>query len=61
MGKNNSIQDFLRWNKRLKDDFDPNKSTVMICGGTGCIALGSVEVYAAFEKEIKDKGLEGQI
>jgi len=33
----------------------------MICGGTGCTALGSVEVYAAFEKEIQKQGLEGQV
>ena len=61
MKKSNSIDEFLQWNKKLKEDFDPNKSTVMICGGTGCTALGSAEVYTAFQHELKKRHLEEQI
>ncbi|MBN1346504.1 MAG: NADH-quinone oxidoreductase subunit NuoF [Phycisphaerae bacterium] len=34
---------------------------VMICGGTGCIAQGSKEVYAAFEKAIAEQGLQDRV
>ena len=61
MEKINSIQDFLQWNKRLKENFDPKKKTVMICGGTGCTALGSTGVYDAFQKEIRNRNLQEQI
>lgn len=30
---------------------------IVICGGTGCIAGGSLKVYAAFEKEMKARNL----
>ncbi|MBQ7160932.1 MAG: NAD(P)H-dependent oxidoreductase subunit E, partial [Clostridia bacterium] len=37
------------------------RSHVMICGGTGCTASGSMNVKAALEKELKAKGLDEEI
>ena len=37
------------------------RSHVMICGGTGCTASGSMKVKAALENELKAKGLDEEI
>jgi NADH-quinone oxidoreductase subunit F len=39
----------------------PSRPGVMICGGTGCLALGSDEVAAAFEAAIKEQGLDASV
>ena len=35
--------------------------TITLCSGTSCIALGSAEVYEAFEAEIEERGLGDKI
>ncbi len=46
----------------VKEDFNKNysniKQRVVICGGTGCIAGGSLEVYEAFKEEYRKRGLD---
>ncbi len=37
------------------------RSHVLVCGGTGCTSSGGVEVYNAFEKEVKAQGLDKEI
>ncbi len=37
------------------------RSHVLICGGTGCTSSGSVKIQAAFEKELKAKGLSEEV
>jgi len=40
---------------------DPDKPSIFICGGTGCLALGGKGVIAAFEQEIQKQGLNTKI
>jgi len=40
---------------------DPSVARVLICGGTGCMALGSDEVAAAFEKAFAAQGIDGKV
>jgi NADH-quinone oxidoreductase subunit F len=40
---------------------DPNQPCIVICGGTGCLALGAQEVIAAFRREIEKGGLEKKL
>ncbi len=40
---------------------DPNKTVITICGGTGCHAYGCEEVITAFEEEVKQQKLTGQV
>ncbi len=46
----------------VKEDFNKNyshiKQRIVICGGTGCIAGGSLEVYEAFKEEYRKRGLD---
>ncbi len=37
------------------------RSQVLICGGTGCTSSGSKQIQSEFQKNIKAKGLEGEI
>jgi len=40
---------------------DPGKPCIIICGGTGCVALGASDVITAFKKEIQEQGLESKV
>lgn len=61
MKRLNSVGDFEAWQKKLLAAVDPKAPLVMVCSGTGCIALGSVEVCEAFEAEIQKRGLSGKV
>ncbi|MBQ9915532.1 MAG: (2Fe-2S) ferredoxin domain-containing protein, partial [Clostridia bacterium] len=37
------------------------RSTVLVCGGTGCTSSGSQKVLNEFEKQIAEKGLEKEV
>jgi NADH-quinone oxidoreductase subunit F len=37
------------------------RAQVMLCGGTGCQASGSIATFAAMEKELKRHGLEDEV
>ncbi len=40
---------------------DTSQSCVVVCGGTGCLALGAEGVIAGFRRELKKRRLENQI
>src|SRR5512140_3600673 len=40
---------------------DPNRVSIKVCGGTGCLALSSDEVAVAFEQELKAQGVDGKV
>ncbi len=37
------------------------RSTVLVCGGTGCVAAGSLKIYEAFLREIRKFKLEKEV
>ena len=61
MKKLSSISDFYKWQKQQQKSLDPEQTVIGICGGTGCTALGSGEVYEAFQRQLSDKKLKGRI
>jgi len=40
---------------------DPNQTCIAICAGTGCLALGSDKIIAAFKEEITKQGLDDNV
>src|SRR4030043_523213 len=40
---------------------DPNKPCITICGGTGCLALGSERVISVFEEEVEKQDLKTKV
>ena len=43
--------------KDYNDAYKQITSRVVICGGTGCIAGGSLKVYEAFQEEMKKRNI----
>ena len=40
---------------------DPDKPCVVICGGTGCLALGATSIISTFQREIEEQGLDTKV
>jgi NADH-quinone oxidoreductase subunit F len=40
---------------------NPKQPCIVVCGGTGCLALGAQEVIANFKREIEKSRLEGKL
>jgi NADH-quinone oxidoreductase subunit F len=61
MPRVNSRSDLEKLRKEIQAKRNPNKPCISISSGTCGRAFGSERVYAAFEEEIKKRGLEGEI
>jgi NADH-quinone oxidoreductase subunit F/NAD(P)H dehydrogenase (quinone)/NADP-reducing hydrogenase subunit HndC len=47
--------------KALQELFKPGRTDLLICGGTGCHATGSIPVKRILEKEIHERGLSENV
>ncbi len=57
-----TVESLLNLKETLIKEHEAKKQTkLLICGGTGCHATGSIAVKEALIKEIKDKGLEEKV
>lgn len=61
VGPITSKEDLIKLRQSIIKQIDPSIPTIILCGGTGCIALGSQKVYEAFEAEIKRLKLQKKI
>ncbi|HEX76276.1 MAG TPA: NADH-quinone oxidoreductase subunit F, partial [Dehalococcoidia bacterium] len=59
--KLNSPAELEALRKSIVEKRDPDKPCVVICGGTGCLALGAAGVVTAFRKEIREQELEAKV
>ncbi len=57
----NSIDEFKKKHRELRETIDPQRKMVTVCGGTGCTAFGSLSVREAFKEEIQKRGLSQKI
>jgi NADP-reducing hydrogenase subunit HndC len=53
-----SLEALRDYRDQLLAERDPERSLIIVCHGTGCMANGSVEVAAAFRKSIAETGLD---
>jgi len=49
------------YREKLVSQHDPNRPTIMVCGGTGCRASGAQEAVEAFQNVLKEKALEQKV
>jgi len=56
-----SVQDFLARQAELHSRVEAGGKTIALCGGTACTAFVSPQVRTAFEREIREQGLEREI
>ncbi len=61
MPKMKSVAQLLKYRKKLLASRDPNQPQVLVCGGAGCLALGSEAVAVAFREEMNRRGLQGKV
>ena len=61
MSRLNSPDELERLRKSIVDSRDPNKPCIVICGGTGCLALGGTGDITAFKQEVEQRGLGNKV
>ena len=52
-----SIQELMDLSKEFKHSLDKQYKQVLVCGGTGCVAGGSLEIYEEIKRLIEEKGI----
>jgi NADH:ubiquinone oxidoreductase subunit F (NADH-binding)/(2Fe-2S) ferredoxin/Pyruvate/2-oxoacid:ferredoxin oxidoreductase delta subunit len=53
--------DLEKRRKKILAEREPSSPAIMVCGGTGCLALASDEVAAAFEKSLSEQGIAARV
>ena len=61
MARLNSAQELVRFRTELAARRSPDQRIVTVCCGTGCLAYKANNVAAAFEAELKARGLTGKV
>jgi len=54
-------EELTAYREKLVAEHDPDKRTIVICGGTGCLASGAQEVIDAFRDSLAKKELEHDV
>ncbi len=57
----NAVQDLSNLRDKLRGDHNPNKVTIAVCAGTGCLACGCKPVADAFRNVLKLEHLENEV
>ncbi len=56
MPKLETVQQLEEYRRRLLTHPDAQASQILVCGGPGCLPMGSEQVAAAFRQELKERG-----
>ncbi|MBM4288577.1 MAG: NADH-quinone oxidoreductase subunit F, partial [Deltaproteobacteria bacterium] len=56
-----SVDHLTEYRRQVRARRDPNQLQVLVCGGPGCLPLGSEPLAEAFQAEMAAKGLEGKV
>ena len=57
----NSIEELINTSKIFKNSLEQQQKQVLVCGGTGCVAGGALEVYDEIKRLIEERGLLAQV
>jgi len=57
----NSPQELEAIRESIIKSRDPSQTCIVVCGGTGCLALGAQDVIAGFRRKIQEGGLEKKL
>ncbi len=61
MNRLTSLGELEKLRESIVKNRDPSKPCIVICGGTGCVALGSGDVITAFKQEMQEQGLDSTV
>jgi NADH-quinone oxidoreductase subunit F len=59
--KINNTNELEELRQTIQKNQDTEKTCIAVCGGTGCRALGCMDVYQSFHDELSNKGLAEKI
>ncbi len=57
----NTIDELMDFSRKFKNALDKQYKKVLVCGGTGCVAGGSLEIYDEIKRLIEEKGLLAEV
>lgn len=57
----NSIEELINTSKIFKNSLEQQQKQVLVCGGTGCVAGGALEVYDEIKRLVEERGLLAQV
>ena len=57
MGKLNSRADLIALREECVKAFEAEKTKILVCGGTGCVAGGSLDIYARLKELLEERGI----
>jgi NADH-quinone oxidoreductase subunit F len=55
------VNDLEKWKEDILSKQTRHEAIISVCGGTGCQAYGCQKVKAAFQKELKQKGMQERV
>jgi NADH:ubiquinone oxidoreductase subunit F (NADH-binding)/(2Fe-2S) ferredoxin/Pyruvate/2-oxoacid:ferredoxin oxidoreductase delta subunit len=61
MNKVKTASGLEKWREEILSTKDPSHTAILVCGGTGCLALSSDEVASEFEKELEAQGVKARV
>lgn len=59
--KINSVKELIGISQRYKNALEKQSKHVLVCGGTGCVAGGSIDIYNELKRLIAEKGLLAKV
>ncbi len=57
----NTLQELAEFRRKVLSKRDPNRASISVCTGTGCLATGASRVVSAFRDEIESRGLTDEV
>jgi NADH:ubiquinone oxidoreductase subunit F (NADH-binding)/(2Fe-2S) ferredoxin/NAD-dependent dihydropyrimidine dehydrogenase PreA subunit len=61
MPKIESVDHLTEYRRKLRASRDPKQPVVLVCGGPGCLPLGSEDVAQAFTEAMAEQGFDGKV
>ena len=61
MKKLKSRKELISLRKELAKEFEAQERKILVCAGSGCVASGSLEVYAKLKEIIEEKGIMAEV
>lgn len=61
MEKLKSRQDLIALRDECVRAFEAEETKILVCGGTGCVAGGSLEIYARLKELLEERGIPVEV
>ncbi len=61
MHKLKSREDLIEFRKQCREAFALETKKILVCGGTGCVAGGSLDIFAKLKELLEEKGLPVEV